>query len=69
MERQPEFIKCNDDILITTRHIRWIYNNKKEECLSICTRPLGCYIDDTNLLQLCKNKEPEAYEKYSRFFK
>lgn len=69
MDKLPEFIKCNDDIIIATKHIRWIYNNRQEECLSICNKQLGCHIDDPNLLKLCKKKDPDAFDKYSRFFK
>ena len=71
MDKQeiPEFVKCNDNIIVSTKHIRWIYANDKEECLSLCIRPYGCYIDDDNLPKLCKKDEPYAYEHYSRFFK
>jgi hypothetical protein len=69
MEEIPKFIKCDNNITVATKHIRWIYANDKEECLSLCIRQFGCYLDDDNLIKLCKKKEPEAYEKYSRFFK
>jgi hypothetical protein len=69
MEEIPKFIKCDNNITVATKYIRWIYANDKEECFSLCIRQFGCYLDDDNLLKLCKKKESEAYEKYSRFFK
>ena len=43
-------IKTDDNTLIQENDIRWI--RKNSDCLRICIKPTGCYIEDT--FKLCK---------------
>jgi len=64
MENNVSYIKTDDNTLIQENDIRWI--RKNSDCLRICIKPTGCYIEDT--FKLCKENNLDAYNKINAQF-
>ena len=57
------FIKT-DNAIINEACIKWV--KKIDECLYICTKSNGCYIN--NCHKICKINNLKSYEKLNSYF-
>jgi hypothetical protein len=58
------YIKADNNIIINEAAIRWA--QKMDECISVCTKSIGCYPDDA--LKICKISNHDSYMKLNKHF-
>jgi hypothetical protein len=59
-----KYIKVDDNKVINVEYIKWI--KKMDECLTICTRSVGCTKDQTH--KLCKISNYNSYFIFNKLF-
>jgi hypothetical protein len=62
LPHKDTFIKVDNDKRVYRRSIIWV--KKMDECLSICTKTIGCGSEDTH--KLCKINNNETYSRLIR---
>jgi hypothetical protein len=60
------YLKTDDNKIINEKYIRWI--KKMDECFEICTRSIGCNIEEKNTHRVCKIYNRDSYNKLNNLF-
>ena len=63
---QNTYIRTDDNKLLNEACIRWI--KKMDDCLEICTRSIGCSIEQGSTHRLCKLNNLDSYNKLNILF-
>ena len=63
---QQPYLKTDDNKIINEKHIRWI--RKINDCLEICTKSIGCNIENKDTHRICKLNNPYSYNKLNDLF-
>ena len=58
------FIKADNNVLVNKKCIRWM--KKMDECILICTKPVGCSSADA--LKVCKINNSISYDLLNKQF-
>ena len=58
--------KTDDNTIINKNHIRWI--KKINDCLEVCTKSIGCDINQGNTHRICKQNNIESYTRLNQYF-
>ena len=66
MDNTPTFLKTNDNKIINQKHIHWV--QKIGYCLHVCTRSIGCNINNGTTHQICKLNNPHSFHTLNTFF-
>lgn len=61
------YIRADNNKVINEQCIRWI--QKMDECLAVCTKPIGCNIKNGDTHSICKLNNPDSYNKLNALFK
>jgi len=60
------YLKTDDNKIINENHIRWV--KKINDCLEVCTRSIGCDINNENTHTICKLNSSDSYNKLNKHF-
>jgi hypothetical protein len=60
------YLKTDDNRIINENCIRWV--KKMSDCLEVCTRTIGCNINNGNTHKICKLNNPDSYNKLNKYF-
>lgn len=65
---EDSYIRADGNKIINEKCIRWVV--KMDECLEICAKPNGCYIDkkSKDTITLCRINNPNSYDKFNKWF-
>ena len=66
MDNKQTFLKTDDNKIINKKHIRWV--KKMGDCLHVCTKSIGCNIDNGTTHQICKLNNPDSFNTLHQFF-
>jgi hypothetical protein len=58
------YIKADNNRIINEAAIKWV--EKMDECLSVCTKSIGCSHD--NMHKICKISNYDSYTKLNKHF-
>ena len=65
MEKNPVYIKADNNKIINEKCIIWV--QKIDDCLEVCTKSNGCVVKD-NTNKICKINNPDSYNKLNKHF-
>jgi hypothetical protein len=63
---KPSYLKTDENRIINEIHIRWV--KKMSECLDVCTKSVGCAVENGDLHRICKINNPYSYNKLNQYF-
>jgi hypothetical protein len=68
-ERNTDFIKFNDGLVLNKNHIRWI--KKIHDCMYICTKSGGCSASARSTHVICSSNENQKndFDKLDQMFR
>jgi hypothetical protein len=66
-ERNTDFIKLEDGLILNINHIRWI--RKVHDCMYICTRDDGCNRNTSHVICGSNELQKKDFEKLSNMFR
>lgn len=62
----PIYLKTDDNKIINEKSIKWV--KKMGDCLEVCTKSVGCSIDNGGTHRICKLNNPDSYNKLNKHF-
>lgn len=60
------YLKTDENKIISERHIKWA--KKISECFEVCTKSTGCDMKRGDTHTICKQNNPDSYNKLNRHF-
>jgi hypothetical protein len=60
------YLKTDEHTIISERHIKWV--KKMGECFEVCTKSTGCDIEHGDTHTICKQYNPDSYNKLNIYF-
>lgn len=60
------YLKTDNNKIISERHIKWV--KKMGECFEVCTKSTGCDIKRGDTHSICKQYNPDSYNKLNIYF-
>jgi hypothetical protein len=65
-ENRDTYLKTDDSKVINMKCITWV--KKMDECLAVCTKTVGCSVEDGSTHKICKINNSESYKKLNKYF-
>jgi len=65
-ENCDTYLKTDDSKVINMKCITWV--KKMDECLAVCTKTVGCSVEDGSTHKICKINNSESYKKLNKYF-
>jgi len=66
-ERNTDFIRFDDGLLLNTKYIRWI--KKVHDCMYICTNSDGCSQRTSHVICSSNEKQQKDFERINNMFR
>lgn len=66
-ERNTDFIKFNDDLVLNKKYIRWI--KKVHDCMYICTKSDGCNNWSSHVICSSNENQKKDFDKINQIFR
>jgi hypothetical protein len=66
MENNQTYIKTDDNKIINEKCIKWVH--KMGECLEVCTKSIGCCVQNGDTHKICKINNLDSYNKLNKHF-
>jgi hypothetical protein len=65
-ENRDTYLKTDDSKVINMKCITWV--KKMDECLAVCTKTVGCSVEDGSTHKICKINNSDSYKKLNKYF-
>jgi len=63
---KASFIKTDDNRIINEKYIIWV--QKFSDCLAVCTKSIGCNVQNKDTHTICKLNNLDSYNKLNGLF-